>query len=169
MRGNGHFKLAAIQAAPVVFDREGSAEKACRLIKEAGAMGATIAAFGETWLPGYPFFAFSQMRPLTWQAMAEYLASAVDIPSPTTDKTLRSRQSSRHRCRDRCGRARHPHRRNGLLHTAVHREGRSNFGTPPQAQADVLRTRSMGRGRCGRAENLRATVCSSQRPKLLGA
>jgi nitrilase len=86
MRGNGHFKLAAIQAAPVVFDREGSAEKACRLIKEAGAMGATIAAFGETWLPGYPFFAFSQMRPLTWQAMAEYLASAVDIPSPTTDK-----------------------------------------------------------------------------------
>jgi hypothetical protein len=26
------------------------------------------------------------MRPLTWQAMAEYLASAVDIPSPTTDK-----------------------------------------------------------------------------------
>jgi nitrilase len=86
MTGNGHFKLAAIQAAPVVFDREGSAEKACRLIKEAGAMGATIAAFGETWLPGYPFFAFSQMRPLTWQAMAEYLASAVDIPSPTTDK-----------------------------------------------------------------------------------
>jgi nitrilase len=86
MRGNEHFKLAAIQAAPVVFDREASAEKACRLIKEAGVMGATIAAFGESWLPGYPFFAFSQMRPLTWQAMAEYLASAVDIPSPTTDK-----------------------------------------------------------------------------------
>lgn len=81
-----HFKLAAIQAAPVAFDREASTEKACRLIKEAGAMGATIAAFGETWLPGYPFFAFSQMRPLTWQAMAEYLASAVEIPSPTTDK-----------------------------------------------------------------------------------
>ena len=86
MARNEYFKLAAIQAAPLMFDREGSTEKACRLVKEAGAMGATIAAFGETWLPGYPFFAFSQMRPLTWQAMAEYLASAVDIPSPTTDK-----------------------------------------------------------------------------------
>src|SRR5215831_5029796 len=86
MARNKYFKLAAIQAAPLMFDREGSTEKACRLIKEAGAMGTTIAAFGETWLPGYPFFAFSQMRPLTWQAMAEYLASAVDIPSPTTDK-----------------------------------------------------------------------------------
>jgi len=86
MARNEYFKLAAIQAAPLMFDREGSTEKACRLIKEAGAMGTTIAAFGETWLPGYPFFAFSQMRPLTWQAMAEYLASAVDIPSPTTDK-----------------------------------------------------------------------------------
>ena len=40
MRGNGHFELAAIQAVAVVFDREGSAEKACRLISEAGAMGA---------------------------------------------------------------------------------------------------------------------------------
>ena len=65
MARSQYFKLAAIQAAPLMFDREGSTEKACRLVKEAGALGATIAAFGETWLPGYPFFAFSQMRPLT--------------------------------------------------------------------------------------------------------
>lgn len=82
----GNFRLAAIQAAPVAFDRDASTEKACGLIAEAGAMGATIAAFGETWLPGYPFFVFAQASPLTWRAMAEYLANAVDIPSPTTDK-----------------------------------------------------------------------------------
>jgi len=80
------FKLAAIQATPILFDREASTEKACRLIQEAGALGATIAAFGETWLPGYPFFAFASLKQLTWQAMAEYLSNAVDIPSPTTDK-----------------------------------------------------------------------------------
>jgi nitrilase len=79
-------KLAAIQATPILFDREASTEKACRLIQEAGALGATIAAFSETWLPGYPFFAFASLKQLTWQAMAEYLSNAVDIPSPTTDK-----------------------------------------------------------------------------------
>lgn len=86
MRSKDQFRLAAIQAAPVFFDREASTEKACALIKEAGAMGATIAAFGETWLPGYPFFINANTQELMWRAMAEYIASAVEIPSPTTDK-----------------------------------------------------------------------------------
>ena len=80
------FKLAAIQAAPIYFDREASTEKACALIKEAGARGATVAAFGEAWLPGYPFFLYAQTQPVTFKALAEYIASAVEIPSPTTDK-----------------------------------------------------------------------------------
>ncbi len=94
MSSDMSFRLAAIQAAPVVFDREASTEKACRLIKEAGAMGATIAAFGETWLPGYPFFAFAPMGPNTWQAMAEYLANAVEVPSATTDKLCEAAKSA---------------------------------------------------------------------------
>jgi nitrilase len=80
------FKLAAIQAPAIPFDRDASTEKACRLIREAGAMGATIAGFGETWLPGYPFFCNAGTLPLTWRAMAEYLHNAVEIPSQTTDK-----------------------------------------------------------------------------------
>jgi len=79
------FTLAAIQAAPVLLDRDASAEKACRLIEEAAARGATLAAFGETWLPGYPFFTNAPRSPLWWKAAAEYLANAVEIPSPTTD------------------------------------------------------------------------------------
>ena len=86
MIDDARFKLAAIQASAVPFDREASAEKACRLIRQAGAMGATIAAFGETWLPGYPFFAHAPTSALTFQAMAEYLANAVEIPGPITDR-----------------------------------------------------------------------------------
>ncbi|TMJ49194.1 MAG: carbon-nitrogen hydrolase family protein [Alphaproteobacteria bacterium] len=80
------FKLAAIQAAAIPFDRDASTDKACRLIREAGGMGATIAGFGETWLPGYPFFCNAGTSPLTWRAMAEYLRNAVEIPSRTTDR-----------------------------------------------------------------------------------
>ena len=85
MNDEKHFRLAAVQAAAVPFNREASTEKACRLIREAGAMGATLAAFGETWLPGYPFFCHAQPGPSTWQAMAEYLDNAIEIPGPATD------------------------------------------------------------------------------------
>src|SRR5262249_7399721 len=80
--------VAAIQAAPVYFDRDASTEKACALIREAAERGATLAAFGETWLPGYPFFVwgFAHNRSLFWQAAAEYIANAVEIPGDTTDR-----------------------------------------------------------------------------------
>ena len=74
------FTLAAVQAAPVYFDREASTEKACRLIEEAANKGATLAAFSETWLPGYPFFREVRRTPLRQQADAAYLAGAVEIP-----------------------------------------------------------------------------------------
>jgi predicted amidohydrolase len=81
------FKLAAIQASPVYFNREESTKKACRLIEEAGSNGATLAAFGETWLPGYPsFIHVTSVGRRPWQAAAEYLANAVEVPSATTDQ-----------------------------------------------------------------------------------
>ena len=77
------FKLAAIQAEPVYFNLQASTDKACHLIREAGAKGATLAAFGESWLPGYPFFVWGLAR---GSMAAEYLANAVEIPSTTTDQ-----------------------------------------------------------------------------------
>lgn len=82
MTTSPEFTLAAVQAAPVYFDREASTEKACRLIVEAGQKGANLAAFSETWLPGYPFFHSSA---LANQGRVTYLSNAVEIPSPTTD------------------------------------------------------------------------------------
>ena len=80
------FRLAAVQASPVYFDREASTDKACQLIAEAGAKGATLAAFGETWLPGYPFWVWGIPNPPTSRMQVEYVANAVEIPSPTTDR-----------------------------------------------------------------------------------
>lgn len=83
MTDNAQFKLAAIQAAPVYFDREASTQKACHLIREAGQQGVTLAAFGETWLPGYPFYVWGAG---TDSMQARYLANAIEIPSVTTDQ-----------------------------------------------------------------------------------
>jgi predicted amidohydrolase len=86
MADYAEFRLAAVQAAPVHFDREASTDKACRLIAEAANKGATVAAFGETWLPGYPYFREVPRSPLRRAADAAYLASAVTVPSTTTDR-----------------------------------------------------------------------------------
>ena len=91
------FRLAAIQAEPVFFNRKASTEKACRLIQEAGKMGATIAAFSETWLPGYPFFIWgaSTDPTLLWKASAEYLANAIEIPGAETEALCKAAQRAK--------------------------------------------------------------------------
>ncbi len=78
--------LAAVQSAPVYLNREASLEKAVNLIRLAGEKGADIAGFGETWLPGYPFFAFSASGQARWDAAQEYIGQAIEIPGPETDQ-----------------------------------------------------------------------------------
>lgn len=78
------FSVAVVQAAPIYLDREASTDKACRLIREAANKGASLVAFSETWLPGYPFFVGDAQVHSAVQT--EYLERAVEIPSPTTDR-----------------------------------------------------------------------------------
>ncbi len=80
------FTLAAIQAAPVYFDAEASTDKAVRLIHDAAEAGAQLAAFGETWLPGYCYWAYHQGGPTVMKARALYLASSINVPGPETDR-----------------------------------------------------------------------------------
>ncbi|MDP9357120.1 MAG: carbon-nitrogen hydrolase family protein [Chloroflexota bacterium] len=84
-------KVAAVQAAPVFLDREASVEKACRLIAEAGANGARLAVFPETWLPGYPIWLDVAPGAALWdhgpakEVFARLVANAVEVPGPATE------------------------------------------------------------------------------------
>ena len=87
MSGNGDsVRVAAIQAAPVFLDRDASLDKAIGLIRDAAGQGADLAAFGESWLPGYPIHALAtDGSELWWELAAAYLDQAVEIDGPVTD------------------------------------------------------------------------------------
>src|SRR6056297_2656429 len=87
MTGTDRFKVAAIQAASVLLDRDSSAEKAYRLIAEAAATGARLAAFSENWLHGYGGYGWVPLDGPDWgEFAARFNEEAVEIPSPATDR-----------------------------------------------------------------------------------
>jgi nitrilase len=83
-------KVAVVQAASVLFDREATVEKACRLIREAAAQNAQLVLFPEAFIPAYPrglsFGMVVGSRTLegrrTWEMVWE---SAVEIPGAATE------------------------------------------------------------------------------------
>ncbi len=84
-------RVAVVQAAPVIMDREATIDKAVRCLREAAAGGAQLVVFPEAFVPAYPrglsfgvvVGSRSDAGRRTW---ARYLANAVEIPSPATDR-----------------------------------------------------------------------------------
>jgi len=92
------FKVAVVQASPVVFNRERTLEKLCSLAGEAARKGARLVLFPEAFVSAYP-------RGLDFGAVVgnrtdagrrdfqRYWESSVDVPGPAVDalaKTART-------------------------------------------------------------------------------
>jgi nitrilase len=80
-------RLAAVQANPVFLDREKTVEKACALIREAGANGADVVGFPESFLPSHPGW-LDYLNGVGERALGfgrELFKNAVVIPSQATD------------------------------------------------------------------------------------
>ncbi len=74
------FTAAAVQAAPVYMDREATIQKGCDLIDRAARGGAQLIVFPETWVPGYPFWAFGSTV-FSNDVFLRLYASAVEVGS----------------------------------------------------------------------------------------
>jgi nitrilase len=83
----GVVKVAAVQAASVFLDREGSTAKACRLIREAGRKGARVIGFPEGFIPAHPvwYHHHSATGAISNRLATELFKNAVEIPGPETE------------------------------------------------------------------------------------
>jgi aliphatic nitrilase len=80
-------KVAAVQAASVFLDREGSTEKACRLIREAGKNGARVIGFPEGFIPAHPvwYHHHSATGGVSNRLATELFKNSVEIPGAETE------------------------------------------------------------------------------------
>lgn len=77
-------RIAAVQAAPVWMERDATIAKVCRLVEEAARGGASVVAFSETFVPGYPWWASVDRLDLArldvvTRRQAIYLRNGVDL------------------------------------------------------------------------------------------
>lgn len=80
------FKAAAVQAAPVFLNAEATTEKACSIIAEAAGNGASLVAFPEVFVAGYPYWNWI-MTPVQGSAWYEKLyKNSINVPGPETER-----------------------------------------------------------------------------------
>jgi nitrilase len=92
-------RVAVVQAAPVMMERDATIEKVAHLTREAAASGARLVLFPEAFVPAYP-------RGLSFgvvvgsrteggrRTFARYNANAVEVPSAATDALGRAARES---------------------------------------------------------------------------
>jgi len=94
------FKVAVVQAAPVVFDLERTLAKTQSLVADAAAQGARLVVFPEAFLSGYPrgldFGAvFGARSDEGREDFRRYWQSSIEVPGPVVDQLSRAAREHR--------------------------------------------------------------------------
>lgn len=79
------YKVAAVQASSILYDREKSLEKAISLIEQAAKGGAQLAVLPESYIPGYPYHIWMGSPMWYHELFKEWFLNSVEVPSKTTD------------------------------------------------------------------------------------
>src|SRR5690606_30817500 len=83
-------RVAAIQAEPVYMNLEATIEKACGLIRQAGANNAKVVAFPEAFVPGFPYWCRYVTPMESVYYTKDLIKQAVQVPSLATEKLGRA-------------------------------------------------------------------------------
>ena len=89
------YKVAAVQAAPEFLDVEKGVAKAVALIKEAAGAGASLIAFPEVWLPGYPWWIWLDSPAWGMQFVGRHFANAIEVGDANYERLREAAASSK--------------------------------------------------------------------------
>jgi len=83
-------KVAVVQAAPVLFNREATITKLCRLVQEAAVRKPGLILFPEAFIPAYPRgLSFGNVvgsrTPAGRRTWERYWANSIEVPGPDTE------------------------------------------------------------------------------------
>lgn len=86
---NHHVKVAVVQSAPILFDKQSAMDKIASMTKDAAEQGANLIVFPEVFLPGYPRGLSFGTRVGSRTAdgrrdWERYWSSAIEIPGAET-------------------------------------------------------------------------------------
>ena len=84
-------KVAVVQAAPILFNREATVDKTCRLVAEAAQTGAKLVLFPEAFISVYPRgltfgTVIGSRSPSGRRIWQRYWEESIDVPGPETEK-----------------------------------------------------------------------------------
>ncbi|RZM22713.1 MAG: carbon-nitrogen hydrolase family protein, partial [Pedobacter sp.] len=90
------FKAAAVQASPVFLNVDATVDKACSIIAEAASNGASLVAFPEVFVAGYPYWNWI-MTPVQGSKWYEKLyVNSITVPGPEVDRICKA--AKEHNC-----------------------------------------------------------------------
>ena len=90
------FKAAAVQASPVFLNVDATVDKACGIIAEAASNGASLVAFPEVFVAGYPYWNWI-MTPVQGSKWYEKLyVNSITVPGPEVDRICKA--AKEHNC-----------------------------------------------------------------------
>ena len=87
-------RIAVIQTAPVIFDKDATIDKIARLVPEAASRGAKLVVFPEAFIPCYPrgmsFGSNVGKRTLEGRKdFRRYYENSISVPGPDSDRLAR--------------------------------------------------------------------------------